>query len=285
MTTVTVKNVDADQADDALPPSGSAIVRPLRHVRAVREHYLQRFADAAEAAVSRSARAWSWALGETALAPVTDRHTAIPPSRPDIEAEIQIADDRRLRGDREDRADVAAVILRWLIGGDDHVPVRCENPGELVGGSGDIVRSREQIGDLLATATEDQRRAATLSTGVGVVPDHRQRARLYADYLSGVAATLSWVLGEAGSPIRGAASEPTTREMKAERLHAEDLIEQAAFPWLCDRVWSPRYGEGVKSTITWLLGRSTASPSHRRSLYRKRAAQPDGDQPGTRTYE
>ena len=88
MTGTTVKAVDTGQADDMAPPPGTAIVRPLRHVRAVRERYLQRFTDPAEAAASRSARAWAWALGETATAPVTDRETAVPPSRSEIEAEI-----------------------------------------------------------------------------------------------------------------------------------------------------------------------------------------------------
>ena len=148
MTRVTVKFVESGQPDDTAPPAGTAIVRPLRHVRAVRERYLQRFADPAQAAASRSARAWAWALGEIAVAPVTDRKTRVPPSRTEIEAEIGTADERRLRGDRENRADAAAIILRWLIGADDHVPVRCENPGELVGGFGDVIRSREQIAEI-----------------------------------------------------------------------------------------------------------------------------------------
>ena len=115
MTGVTVKVVESGQADDMAPPPGTAIVRPLRHVRAVRERYLQRFADPAEAAASRSARAWAWALGETAVAPVTDRKTTVPPAGPRSKPRSQ-ADERRLRGDRENRADAAATILRWLIG-------------------------------------------------------------------------------------------------------------------------------------------------------------------------
>ena len=261
MTTVTVNHVDADQADDTLPPPSTAIVRPLRHVRAVRERHLQRFADAAEVAASRSARAWSWALGETALAPVTNRQTAAPPSRADIEAEIAAADERRLCGDRDNRADAAATILRWLIGEDERVPVRCENPGELVGGFGDIVRSREQIADLIATSANGQRQAAALSRDPGASPDQRQRADHDADYLSGVAATLSWVLGEARAPITGTRSKLTTRDIKTERLHAEDLIDQAASPWMVGRTPSPWYGEGVRSTIAWLLGHGTTPGS------------------------
>lgn len=262
MTTITVKHVDAEQPDDALPPVGTTIVRPLRHVRAVRERHVLRFASPAEAAASRAARAWAWTLGETPIAPVTDRHTAVPPSRADIEAEIADADERRLRGDQENRADAAATILRWLIGEDDRVPLRCENPGELVGGFGDIVRSPQEIAGLLATATERRCRAATLSRYLSFTQDRRQRGGQDADYLSGVAATLSWVLGEARSPITGKQFKPTTRNIKTERLHAEDFIEQAALPWIADRAPSPWYGEGVKSTITWLLGDSTVPPSN-----------------------
>lgn len=261
MNTATVTNVDADQADDTVPPPGTAIIRPLRHVRAVRERYLQRFSDAAEAAGSRSARAWSWALGETALTPVTDRRTATPPSRADIEAEIQAADERRLRGDRQDRADAAAGILRWLIGEDDHVPVRCDNPGELVGGFGDVVRSREEIGGIITTAAKARRRATAGSLDSGAAPDHRRQTMQDADYFEGVATTLSWVVGErAEAPITRRKSELTTRDIKAERLHAQDIIDRAAFPSLANRAPSPWYGEGVKSTITWLLGDSTTSP-------------------------
>ena len=196
MTGVTVNRVDADRIYDEAPPAGTAIVRPLGHVRAVRERHARRFADASQAAVSRSARAWSWALGESATAPVTDRLTAVPPSRSDIEAEITAADERRLRGDEENRADAAATVLRWLIGDDDHVPVRGHDRGALVGGFGDVVRSREQITDFLALAAEGQQRAAAQSRNIDTDADDRAFARHDADYLDGVMATLSWILGE-----------------------------------------------------------------------------------------
>ena len=73
MTGITVNRVDTDRINDEAPPAGTAIVRPLGHVRAVRERHARQFADASQAAVSRSARAWSWALGESATAPVTDQ--------------------------------------------------------------------------------------------------------------------------------------------------------------------------------------------------------------------
>ena len=263
MTGTTVSRVDADPAEDMAPPQGTAIVRPLRHVRAVRSRYLQRFTDPGQIAASRAARAWAWALGETATAPVTDRETTLPPSRPEIEAEITVADERRLRGDRENRADAAATILRWLIGDDDHVPVRGTNLGALVGGFGDIVRTREQIANVLAATTEGHRQAVAKGRQSSVSPAHRQLAQPDAEYRIGVTATLEWVIGQrAGAPItsqrRGVL---TATELKAERLHAEDVIEQAGQPWARD-LPHREYGEGVKSTINWLLGDSAIPPVH-----------------------
>jgi hypothetical protein len=173
MTGTSVKRVKAGRPDDEAPPRGTAIVRPLRHVRAVRERYLRRFADPSEAATSRSAQAWAWALGESATAPVTDRLTMAPPSRPDVEAEITVADERRYRGDQDKRADAAATILRWLIGDDDHVPVRGENRGELVGGFGDVVRSPEQIAATLALAAVGLLRAAAQGRDIDAGADDR----------------------------------------------------------------------------------------------------------------
>jgi hypothetical protein len=192
---------------------------------------------------------------------VTDRPTPVPPSRSDIEAEIAAADERRLRGDRENRADAAATTLRWLIGDDDHVPVRGENRGELVGGFGDIVRSPEQIADVLAFSAEARQQDAARGRDVGADSDHRQFAQQDGDYLDGVAATLAWVLGQRReAPITSVRAEPTTRNLKSERVHAEDVIEQARSPWIADGLPSAWYGEGVKSSITWLLGDSTTPP-------------------------
>jgi len=263
MTAVTVKYVDARQADDMTPPPGTAIVRPLRHVRAVRKRHVQQFADPSEAAASRSARAWAWALGECATAPVTGRETAVPPAQADIEAEITAADERRLRSDRENRADAAATVLRWLIGDDDRVPVRGENRGELVGGFGGVVRSPAQMADVMAAAVQGQRRVAAVGRDIDADPDNRQFARQDAEYLDGVMATLAWVLSErVEAPItRRQSRQLTTRDLKTERVHAEDVIEQARNPEMIGRLPSSRYGEGVKFTITWLLGDSTARPA------------------------
>lgn len=260
---VTVKAVNAGDTADAAPPPGTAIVRPLRHVEAVRERYLRRFATPAEAAASRSARAWSWALGENAVSPVTDRVTSLPPSRSDIENEIAAAEDRRLRGDRKNRADAAATILRWLIGTDDHIPVPGHNRGALVGGFSDIVRSPEQIRDVLALATERQQRAAGTAKEIDANPHDRQRAQQECDYLAGVSATLSWILGDSSeAPIsRTRSDRRTAQDLKAERVHAIDVADEARRPWMPGHLLPPWYGAGVKETIEWLLGDSTVQPT------------------------
>jgi len=259
---ITVEAVDKAQADEMAPPVGTAIVRPLRHVRAVRERYLQRFADPVELAVSRSARAWAWALGETTVAPVTDRITSAPPDRSEIQAEIAAAEQRRLRGHQEDRADGAAIILRWLVGTDDHVPVRCASPGELVGGFGDVVRSHQQLADIGALAAQAHRAATAKSRNIESHPAERERARQEADYLDGAMATLAWVSGErATAPISHEQhADRMVKVLKRERIYAEDAIEQADGRWPSGSLPSRWYGEGVKSTITWLLGDSTAPP-------------------------
>jgi hypothetical protein len=255
----------ADPADEDAPPPGTAIVRPLRHILAVRERQALGSADPGDTDASRAARAWAWALGECPTAPVTDRPTWVPPSRSDIEAEITEADERRFRGDRENRADGAATILRWLIGDDDHVPVRGENRGELVGGFGDVVRSPAQIASILALAHGRQQCPSVRCRDLYAGPADRRFAQQDARYLDGVAVTLAWVLGDRpDAPItHSRPRELTTRDLKVERLHAEDVIEQAAMPWMADRVPSGPYGEGVKLSVSWLLGDSIRPPLDR----------------------
>ena len=262
MTAVTVRSVDSGQPDGDAPPLGTAIVRPLRHVQAVRARHAQQFTDPDKLATSRSGRAWAWALGESTIAPVTDRSTAVPPSRSEIETEIAVADQRRAGGDREGRADAAATILRWLIGDDDHIPVRGENRGELVGGFGDVVRSREQITSALQLATGGQLGGASQARDVALVSSERQLAQQEADYLGGVVATLAWIVGrQSETPItRLAHRELTTRNLKSERIHADDVIERARNLWIDDERLSPCYCKGVKDSITWLLGDSAIQP-------------------------
>lgn len=262
MTRVTVKAVNPGETADAAPPPGTAIVRPLRHVQAVRERYLRRFANSAEAAASRSARAWSWALGENVASPVTDRMTALPPSRSEIENEIAAADARRLRGDRDNRADAAASVFRWLVGTDDHVPVQDDGRVALVGGFSEIVRSPEQIRKVLALATERQLPVAVGAKDTYANPGDRQRAQQESDYLDGVSATLLWILGNRSeAPIsRSRSCQRTVRDLKTERVCARDVIEEVRRPWILNHFLPSWYGVGVEKAINWLLADSTIPP-------------------------
>jgi hypothetical protein len=221
------------------PPEGTAIVRPRQHVHAVRERHLEQLAGSSLAGSSRSARAWEWALGETDIGPVTGRITSVPPSRVDIEAEIAEADERRLRGDREGRADGAAAVLRWLIGDDDHLPVRGPNRGELVGGFAEVIRSPGEIAEL-----------------IGALSRHDGPAE--REFRQGAIAMLTWVVDRnVGAPVTGARTrELTTAHLKSERLHAEDLIQQGIAPASAPVMTQPghSYGFGVARTIAWLLG-------------------------------
>jgi hypothetical protein len=237
-------------ANEDAPPVGTAIVRPLRHVNAVRQRHTEEVVGRSVSGDSRSVRAWSWALGETASAPVTDQVTAVPPSRIDIESDIAVAEERRVRGDRENRADGAATVLCWLIGLDDHVPVRGSNRGELVDGFGDVVRSPGQIAAAIGGVSHD---------GAG------------EDYRAGALASLNWIIDRSsGAPISGTVvSQLTTRDLKAERLYAEDLVDPAARRHrpADGSAHSVEYGHGVKRTIDWLLGDSAtplarAFPEH-----------------------
>jgi hypothetical protein len=180
----------------------------------------------------------------------------------EIEAEIGEANERRWPGDMQNRVDAAATILRWLVGLDDRIPVHGENLGELVGGFGDIVRSREQIAEVAAVAAHAQPQAAAMSLDADADPGDREFACQDADYLDGVMVTLAWALGErAEAPItRAQPRELTARALESERGYADDVIEQGGNQWAAD--WLPPrwYGEGVKSTITWLLGDSTGPP-------------------------
>jgi hypothetical protein len=142
------------------------------------------------------------------------------------------------------RRAVLATILRWLIGDDDHVPVQGDNPGELVEGFGDVVRSPQQIAEVIALCGDSDCR----SNGGGM-GDHVSEA----GYRDGLIAALAWVLSrENKAPITGARlSELTTRDLKTERLHALDVMEQ---PEMSGLPLSPGYGIGVKRAIDWLLG-------------------------------
>jgi hypothetical protein len=58
--------------------------------------------------------------------------------------------------------------------------------------------------------------------------------------------------------------EITAAVLTHERVYAEDVIEQGRDRWAAGWLPSRWYGEGVGSTINWLLGDSTFTPAERR---------------------
>lgn len=255
MTEATVRNMSGRPGSDEAPPPGTAIVRPLAHVRAVREHQAAEPDPSGEAG-PRGARTWAWALGETPTAPVTGRQTQAPPAIGDIESEIAAS---RAEG----QADIAATILGWLIGADDHLPIRDQNRGDLVGGTAGVIRSASQTTDLADLAHEAQLQAAERSRDLDADADSRLSGQQDADYLAGVIATLAWATGQRSeTPVsQRQCADLSTRTLKTERLRARDVIDQAASPWVADRLPPGSYGEGVRRTIDWLLGDATAWPA------------------------
>jgi len=84
-----------------------------------------------------------------------------------------------------------------------------------------------------------------------------------SDYRAGVLTTLDWITDrQSRAPISDThAPRLTTHDLKAERLHAEDLMDPAVHRSAVGPVYSGEYGLGVKCTIDWLLGDSMTMPS------------------------
>ena len=157
--------------------TGTAIVRPLRHVRAVRERHSQRFADPAETAASRSARAWAWALGETATAPVTDRETrSRPPAR-----RSKPRSPRPTNGACVATGKTARMPPRPSCAGSSATTTTSRSAATIWANwwaaSVTLSAHAEQIADVLAVAVQGQRRAAAMARNIDAAPPTRQFAK------------------------------------------------------------------------------------------------------------
>ena len=197
MTTVTVKNVDASQADDMAPPPGTAIVRPLRHVRAVRERTRSgslippRLRPRVR--LARGPGRWESTPPRRSLTGRRRFRPAGPTSKPRSPPRTKGACAATARtGQTPPRPSCAGLSATMTMSRSGTTIV-----GELVGGFGDVVRSRKQIADVLAIAAEGRQRATAIVRNIdagsgrpGASPQQD------ADYLDGVVATLAWVLGE-----------------------------------------------------------------------------------------
>lgn len=112
------------------------------------------------------------------------------------------------------------------------------------------------MASVAAVACDARQGAAALSRDLSADADSRRSGQRDADYLDGVIATLAWATGKRSeTPIsQQRSADLSTRALRTERLHARDVIDQAGRPWMADRVPPSAYGQGVRSTIDWLLG-------------------------------
>lgn len=237
----------------------AAVLRSRHHVEAVR-------ADAIRAAERRAAKTGddpshlitdiiSWALGEGDQAPFTGTRTSSSAGPAEVDAEIAICRTylestpwSEQSTDSIRRARHVLKMLDWLTGTDDRPPTYCREtePGDLVGGRGQIVRPDVEIRRMILTARE-KLAAGQTSYGLG------------ADWHEGVIATLEWASGDrAESPIRGKAlgEPPDGPQITIEQGEAEELITPPQWP--ADIPF--HFADAVASTCRWLLGGTIRPP-------------------------
>ncbi len=235
------------------------MVRPRHHIEAVRRD-AQR---AAERSAARSGEppsrlitdAISWALGERDQAPFTSKFSLNGPTRGDVDSEIkacaEFLENTPWSEEAEDaisRANHVLEVLKWLTGVDDVPPTYCREtqPGDLVGGCGQIVRPHIEIRRMRLLA---QQKLAAGQTSYA----------LGADWHHGVIATLDWVLSERpDSPILGTARDepPEGPQIAIEQAEAEEHIT----PPLRHTDIPFHYADAVAVTCRWLLGATTQPP-------------------------
>jgi len=236
------------------PPTGTATVRPQGYIEAVRqvgEGDLQ-------------AAAFGWVLGETAVAPVTGTITGQPPVLDDIETEIlrirvAAADIRDWR--ERDRQYDAERVLTWLIGWTDEPPCGpAGTRGQLVGGWGQVVRSPQEIHELLGRVGGALREEGDFSQEhrADEGPDGRKAsfARDDVAYLGGVEEVLAYALHQARlfNWARGGPDEATHRRLIGISQRAGHAIEQ--------RDPAALFGaEGQTFAVQWLWGESPIPPA------------------------
>jgi len=239
------------------PPTGTAAVRPQRHIEAVR--------GACEGDVGdlRSA-GFGWVLGETAAAPITGTIAGRPPTLDDVETEILMirvaaADIRDWR--ERDRQHDAERVLAWLIGWADEPPCGApETRGGLVGGWGQVVRSPQEIHDLLGRVSVALREEGDFWQEHAGAEGHDGRKASFGHddvvYLSGVEEVLAYALHRAGlfNQARRGPDEQTHRGLVGFSQRAGHAIE-GRNPETLFRA------EGQSFAVQWLLGDSPTPPA------------------------
>lgn len=258
-------------------PLPAAVVRSPRQIGAVMAQSLRE-----QGAGGRTADAWRWALTGDVASPIRQIPAAgIPPDREQIAAEARHDphDDppgyRRLGGplwisDRDTGRRFARLVILWLAGVHDLVPLAAPDRGKYVGARLHFARTDDDILRVRASALN---RVLADPVPEPVSPAQASRpwtmtaGQMNTFYLNGALMFLMWVTGDSkDGPLTGqpaAHTPPDANDVEIE-LAALDVIlaqgrdrgcpaEPGTYP-------PPQYGEGVDAAFRWLTGEDTRPP-------------------------
>lgn len=259
---------------DPLPP---AIVRPPRQVKAVMTQSLRERGTSGQ-----TAAAWQWALTGDVPSPVRQAPaTGTPPDRTQIIAEARHDphDDppgyRRLAGplwmsDRHTDRRFARLVLLWLTGAHDLVPLAAADRGKYVGARLYFARTDDDIQQVRTAALSRilaDPMPDPISAAQAARPWSMTAAQMNTFYLNGTLMFLLWVTGDTkDSPLTGqppARTPPNADDVEIE-LASLDIVaaqgrdrdhpaEPGTYP-------PPQYGEGIDAAYRWLTGEDTRPP-------------------------
>lgn len=220
------------------------------------------------------ALAWEWGLTGSRPSPITlSLPVGRPPSREEILAEADADPEIRSGSLGEptagDQVWQAALILRWLAGASDEIPVAQEDRGRFIGARDDYARTDAEIRQVRDWAELGLRESGDLP--VPMDPDDATRpwswdaGWMNAAWLRGVRDFLTWVAGErADAPLSGRVERlPSLTLATWEDSYAEDVLLQGrpgGHVVQPGRYPPPQYGEAIQECIQWLDGRSIRPP-------------------------
>ena len=230
---------------------------------------------------SCTAAAWQWALVGSVPSPIRNAPASgIPPGREEIAAEARHdpRDDppgyRRLAGplwisDRDDDRRFARLVLLWLAGIYDLVPLAAPDRGKHVGARLFFARTDDDIRAV---------RARALNAILADVPEPITAAeaarpwsmaadQMNAFYLNGTLMFLTWVTGD--NPVGPLTGHPPTQappgadDLEIELATLNAVVMQgrdSEYPPEPGTYPPPQYGEGIDAATRWLTGEDTIPP-------------------------
>jgi hypothetical protein len=258
-------------------PLPAAVIRPRRQVKAVMQQSLRE-----QGTSGRTAAAWQWALTGNVTSPVRrDQATGTPPDRARIAAEARYdpRDDppgyRRMAGplwvsDRDTDRRFARLVLLWLAGSCDLVPLAAGDRGRYVGARLYFARTDEDIRQV-RTAALDRILADPMPQPVSAMQAARPwtmtAGQMNTFYLNGTLMFLMWVTGDSqDGPLTSqpaAHTPPDADDVEIELAALDVVVMQGRdrdYPAEPDTYPPPQYGEGIDAAFRWLTGEDTRPP-------------------------